>query len=235
MRRKLICVILAVTFTALCACSSDVTTEHETSPAEPSREIIITEQPKPSQTPIVSASPEATPPVISGELSPQRYDYYGSLEYFFIVSEIISQEFDFLFGENAIHEMPQYFIEKFGEPIEKRLHEESHVQDADVDGTWLFSQGFEIDVSTQNDTPIINNYVHLLPTCELTLSTGIGIGSTRDEVYDAYGEVINYDRTDDVRIAIGTRFWFVMSDDVVQSIHISTDCLEEAYWDYVPE
>ena len=146
--------------------------------------------------------------------------YYEGIEYAKLTQELSQQELFFLFGDNYEFFVPRTIIEKFGEPIEKRQWEFWH--DVDRIGTWRFAQGFEIDIGTQNDFPILVGYVYFSPECELILSSGIRIGSSFDEVHEAYGELINPLMTTDSRIAIGQSIYFLTNNDIVQSIYINT-------------
>ena len=177
------------------------------------------EVPTPSPTQGSSNSLAEAPINTSIEHSPMNNDYYDSHEYALEILKIMEQEITFLLGEDTT---PRAIKGRYGEPIDKRPYVGAELQDVDRIGIWLFSQGFEITVGTQNDRPIIQNYLYLSPTCELKLSTGIGIGSTREDVYDAYGELISPKLTNDIRIALDNNIFFLVSDDAVHSIYIYT-------------
>ena len=73
-----------------------------------------------------------------------------------------------------------------------------------------------------NDRPIIENHIYLSPSCDLKLSNGIGVGSSSEEVYAAYGDLVDPKLTNEKRIAIGEFIFFLTDNNIVQSIYIST-------------
>jgi len=164
-------------------------------------------------------SPAEAPESISIDPLPINNDYYDSHEYVLEIAKIMQQEIVFLLGKDTT---PRAIKDRYGEPIEKRPHVGEEWQDVDYVGIWTFPQGFEINVGKQNDRPIIQNYIYLSATCELKLSTGIGIGSTREDIYDAYGELINPKLTNNIRVTLDDDIFFLISDGVVDSIYIST-------------
>jgi hypothetical protein len=144
--------------------------------------------------------------------------------------EIMEQEMKFLFGSDLAWITPQDIVDIYGEPLEKRHKKDMTWQDPEQIGIWTFPQGFEIEAATENDYPIVNNYVYFSPSCEMRLSTGIGIGSTKEEVYAAYGEAINLFMTSDVCVTIGPHFHFVLNDNTVISIYIGSGSYSEAFY-----
>jgi len=89
-------------------------------------------------------------------------------------------------------------------------------------GIWQFPQGFEVSVGTMNDYPIVTDYIYFSQECELKMSTGIGIGSTKAEVLSTYGEMISPKLQTDTRTAIGIDVFFIFEYDVIQSIYFRT-------------
>jgi len=77
-----------------------------------------------------------------------------------------------------------------------------------------------------------------MPTCVLKLSTGIGIGSSTEDVIAVYKNAINTKLTTDKRIVLGDESYyaicFIFYDSYVQSIYISTSSFDFGSY-YLPE
>ena len=189
----------------------------ETDPEAPATESHI-----PEQQPAIIQIPLISPSVTTTNPHPEYDPYYDSSEYFLAAQDLALEELSFIFGEGYISQSPRKFIDKYGEPIEKRHFKGEEWQDVDRVGIWRFPQGFEINVGTMNDYPIIEDYIYFPPECELKMSTGVGIGSTRAELLSTYGEMINPKLQTDTRIAIGREIYFLLKCNVVESIYFST-------------
>jgi hypothetical protein len=129
----------------------------------------------------------------------------------------------FMFGGRG--RTPDDFISVLGEPINKEACR------------WYFEQDVQIDVFTDNTE--IGNYVFLGSQCELKTAEGIGIGSTYDEVMEAYKDEINPEQTNKDIITVGINdegVFFVIDEGVVSSIYISTSDMTPEYWgEFVPD
>jgi len=243
-------VVAYVTLVVLCVFGCGVDAETLSTGTSLQTEVIVvsttpdseptTQAPEPSIAPTASLeAQEDTHPTSQPSVQPATEEttgsgfdpevgsyYYMDDKYIAEIIALMETEFVYLFGEDIIFLTPKDFINSFGEPIKKSTYKGEEWQDANQVGVWVFSQGFEINVGTENDRPIVQNYLYLSPECEMKLSTGVGIGDTSEEVFRAYGKLINHKLTTDEIIVIGEwRGWslrFNISDNIVCSIYIGS-------------
>lgn len=128
---------------------------------------------------------------------------------------------------------PSDFIETLGEPESKRV-----IHDVE---RWYFKQGVEIDVICISDTWFeIANYIYISDQCELKTDRGIGIGSTYEEVLQAYKDAISpfheYDEPE-AQIIIGRGdIYFIIKGNKVSSIYIPGESFTSWYFgDFTPD
>ena len=214
-------------------CSCDKSTMRNTPPTVYQEDEVTLTPPQTEQFPttLPTKQPTVSPTALEPELLSTEDDYYSSYDYHLLVEETRQRELAFIFGEDILYGKPQTIIDAFGEPIDKQPPESEPWQDADYIGTWLFSQGFSICVGTESDSQMIENYICLSSICDLKLSSGVCIGSTREEVYASYGKIINPMYTNDLRIAIDTGICFSMCNDAVQSVYIGTGNYDFEFWE----
>lgn len=130
--------------------------------------------------------------------------------------------------------------------VEKRFGDAKCVELGSEPPRLLFSQGFEVDTlsfTDFEDRPF-GNRVYISQYCTLPVNeSGVRIGSTRDEVYDVYRNVINtYQSTEELIVIgiYGTRqdeiagfndvgVYFVMHNDVVMSMYFGDGWSGAAY------
>ena len=167
-------------------------------------------------------TPDETP-----EETDESTKFHNNEEYDVALRELI-----FLFGDDIIYGTPQTIVDKYGEPGKKVPRDGHEYQIEVVIGTWQFQQGFDISVAKMNDIPILENYIYLSPACDLKLSTGIGIGSSRDEVLVSYGEFGDTDTKSNMLMKCGDEFYILVDNNSVHSIYIGVGSF--SFWPFYP-
>ena len=138
----------------------------------------------------------------------------------------VSNAMDYMFGGRETNNL----VEALGEPYKKEPTKEYE--------RWYFRQGIEIDVEVIYDDYLNTiNYIYMNSQCELKTDRGIGIGSTYEEVLDAYKLDFNPGRTNENLITIGrSAMYFVIKDNTVTSIYVSCGEFSDQYvGDFEPD
>ncbi len=169
------------------------------------------------QAPVSNSSP--TPSLNVSTDNSQTEAPSNNINYDTIGRTIANDCLTYMFGGRG--RTPNDFIDILGEPIKEEV------------GRWYFEQDVQIDVF--GDAAEIGNYVYLGENCELKTDRDIGIGSTYDKVQEAYRNEINPEQTDKNLITVGEKhdgIFFVIKDDKVSSIYISTGEVTPEYAGY---
>ncbi len=137
----------------------------------------------------------------------------GSVQEFNAIGDIVKREtMNALFGGEEVENL----IEKLGRPL--------RTSERDAYDRWYFKHGVEADIATDNDVPLLYNYVYLGNNSDLKTKRKIGIQSSKQQVINAYGKMINYDISNDEFLFAGTKIIgviFQFKDNKVCAIFIA--------------
>lgn len=144
-----------------------------------------------------------------------------------IGAQLVEDSLTATFGGYDLYDI----VDTLGEPESKKCFDSFE--------RWYFSQGLEIDVTTMNDCPVLTNYICFGDKCDLKTDREIGIGSTYDEVVNAYEKELNPDKTGGYFVTVGERehgIVFIMKDNKVLSYYMTIFGFTQEYFgDFTPD
>ncbi|MEL4106549.1 hypothetical protein AAFA46_06900 [Oscillospiraceae bacterium WX1] len=168
---------------------------------------------------------ETTTPEVT--VSSQAETTEEQAKYSNIGQEEVINSLTYMFG--GIY--PKDFEKELGHPV--KVERKEHFE------RWYFSIGVQIDVIEENDYPMITNYTFISGSCDLKNDRGIGIGSTYEQVLNAYGDLINPNDTDKNSITVGEQkegIVFIIKNNQVVSIYMSLgDFMVEYFGAFKPD